>query len=101
MYADYEACLLTPITEILGFLAVVRLDSPHYVDEVAGDVARYVAGDVGASHFRGPGTRKSNTMSCAAVQSVDDILVERRSVVVAAPTAAASDGDDLDNSAGK
>ena len=40
-------------------------------------------------------------MSRAAVQSVDDIVVERWSVVAAAATAAASDGDDLDNSGGK
>ena len=101
MYVEYEACILTPITEVLVFLADIRLDSPHDVGEIAGDVARDVAGDVGVSHFCGPGARKSNTMSCAAVQSVDDIVVERRSVVVAAATAGASDGDDLHNSAGK
>ena len=102
LYAEYEDCLLTPITPALVFLAVKRLDSPHDVDEVAGDVARDVAGDVGVSLFRGPGARKSTTMSGAAVQSVDDMVVQRRSVVVAAATAAAaSDGDDLDNSAGK
>ena len=82
------------------FLAVKRLDSPHDVDEVAGDVARDVAGDVVVSHYRGPGAQKSNTTYCAAIQSVDDIIVERRSVVVAAATAAPSDGDDLDSSGG-
>ena len=91
MYDEYEACLLTPITEVLEFLAVIRLDSPHDVDEVAGDVA----GDVGVSQFRGRDARKSNTISCAVVPSVDDIVVERRSVVAAAATAAALDGDDL------
>ena len=101
MYAEYEAFFLTSITQVLRFLAVIRLDFPHGVDKVAGDVARDVAGKVGVSHLHGPGARKSNTMSCAAVQSVDDIIVERRSVVVAAATAAASDGDDLDNSAEK
>ena len=39
LYAEYEACFLTRITEVLGFLAVIRLDSPHNLDEVAGDVA--------------------------------------------------------------
>ena len=101
MYSEYDACLLTPITEVLRFLAGIRLDSPHDVDEVAGDVAREVAGDVGVSHFRGPGARKSHTTSCAAAQAVDNIVVERLSVVTAAATAAASDGDDVDNSAGK
>ena len=101
MYAEYEACLLTPITEVLAFLAVIRLDSPHDIEEVAGDIDLDVAGDVGVSYFRGPGARKSNTMSCAAVQSVDDIVIEGRSVVVAAAAASASDGDNLDNPAGK
>ena len=51
--------------------------SPHGVDDVAGDVARDVG--VSISHFRSPGTGKSNAMSCAAVQSVGDIVVVRRS----------------------
>ena len=45
----------------------------HDVDEVVSDVAGNVAGDVGVSHFHGPGTRRSNTIFHAPVQFVHDM----------------------------
>lgn len=65
MHAEYNSCLLIPTIEVLGFLAVIRLDSPADVDKVAGDIARGVSGDVGVSGVRAP------RMCCSAVHSVD------------------------------
>lgn len=42
LHAAYGSCFLVPITEILGYLAAIRLDSSYDVDEVAGNVARDV-----------------------------------------------------------
>lgn len=57
-HAEYFDCILKLVDGVLWFHAVVRLDSPNGVDEVARDVARDVAGDVAVSHFRSPDCRK-------------------------------------------
>lgn len=49
-----------PVAEALGLLPVARRCFSHGVDEIADDVAREVADDVGLSHFRAPGKQKQS-----------------------------------------